>query len=60
MEAKRCTCGETLVTQDEIARAICWSCAGLSWRLLLMDSELAVLQADQEAARARPLLMQAS
>ena len=48
------------MTGDELKRATCWSCAGLSWRLALMDSELAVLEAEREAIHARPLLLRAS
>ena len=48
------------MTGDEMKRAACWSCAGFSLRLALMDSELAVLEAEREAIHARPLLLRAS
>ena len=48
------------MTRDEIKRASCWSCAGFSWRLALMDSELPALEAERAVIRARPLLLRAS
>ncbi len=48
------------MTRDEMKRAACWSCAGFSRRLAVMDSELAALEAAGEAIRARPLLFRAS
>ena len=48
------------MTRDEMKRAVCWSCAGFSWRLALMDGELAALQAEREAIRTHPLLLRAS
>ncbi len=60
MKPNQCACGEPLMTRDEIKRASCWSCAGFSWRLALMDSELAALEVEQEAIRTRPLLLRAS
>ena len=45
MKPNQYACGEPLMTRDEIKRASCWSCAGFSWRLTLMDRELATLEA---------------
>ena len=56
MKPNQCACGELLMTRDEMKRAVCWSCAGFSRRLAVMDSELAALKAAEEAIRARPLL----
>ena len=60
MKPNQCACEEPLMTGDEMKRAACWSCAGFSLRLALMDSELAVLEAEREAIHARPLLLRAS
>lgn len=43
MKSNRCKCGEPLVTRDEVARGCCWQCAGLSWRLQLLDRELSAI-----------------
>ena len=60
MKPNQCACGELLMTRDEMKRAVCWSCAGFSRRLAVMDSELAALKAAGEAIHARPLLLRAS
>ncbi len=60
MKRDRCSCGEKLVTRDEIVRSSCWNCSGLSWRLTMLDNELAALQAATKATRVRPMLLRAS
>ncbi len=60
MKPNRCSCGETLVTRDEIVRNHCWHCAGLSWRLSLADAELAAVEAGVQPISGRLPLPQAS
>ncbi len=55
MKGNHCSCGDVLVTRDEITRAACWHCAGLSQRLLIMDSELAALKLPQPPSLPRSL-----
>ncbi len=44
MGAKKCKCGEPLITFDERKLQACWGCAGISWRLEILDRELAKLE----------------
>lgn len=44
MKAPKCKCGEPLITHDEQTRKACWECAGIAWRLNVMDDELKILE----------------
>ena len=44
MSEGKCKCGEPLITHDEQKRRACWECAGMAWRLNVLDRELALLE----------------